>query len=67
MCMSQTYAKMNLTETQKAKLDALHAQYDKEGCTKESMDKFMKSAQGDPFQGAIRHLEGRVRQDVRHR
>jgi hypothetical protein len=46
MCMSQTYAKMNLTSEQKAKLDALHAEYDKAGCTKESMDKFMKSAQG---------------------
>ena len=45
MCTTQTYAKLNLTETQKAKLDTLHAQYDKEGCTKESMEKFMKSAQ----------------------
>ena len=46
MCMSQTYAKLNLTDSQKAKLDALHAKYDKEGCTKESMEKFMKSAEG---------------------
>lgn len=46
MCMSQTYAKMNLTSEQKVKLDALHAEADKEGCSKESMDKFMKSAQG---------------------
>lgn len=46
MCMSQTYAKLNLTDQQKAKLDALHADYDKAGCTKESMDKFLKSAEG---------------------
>ena len=46
MCMSQTYAKLNLSSEQKVKLDALHAEYDKAGCTKESMDKFMKSAEG---------------------
>jgi hypothetical protein len=46
MCMSQTYAKLNLSNDQKAKLDALHAEYDKAGCTKESMDKFLKSAKG---------------------
>jgi len=46
MCMSETYAKLNLSSEQKAKLDALHAEYDKAGCTKESMDKFMKSAEG---------------------
>jgi hypothetical protein len=46
MCMSQTYAKLNLSSEQKAKLEALHAEYDKTGCTKESMDKFMKSAKG---------------------
>ena len=46
MCMSETYAKLNLSAEQKAKLDALHAEYDKAGCTKESMDKFMKSAEG---------------------
>ena len=45
MCMSQTYAKLNLSSEQKAKLEALHAEYDKAGCTKESMDKFMKSAE----------------------
>jgi Spy/CpxP family protein refolding chaperone len=46
MCMTETYAKLNLTEAQKTKLDALHAEADKDGgCTKESMDKFMKSAQ----------------------
>ena len=43
---SETYAKLNLKPEQKTKLDALQAQCDKEGCTKESMDKFMKSAKG---------------------
>ena len=46
MCMSETYAKLNLSGEQKVKLDALHVEYDKAGCTKESMDKFMKSAEG---------------------
>jgi hypothetical protein len=46
MCMSDTYAKLNLSAEQKAKLDALHAEYDKAGGTKESMDKFIKSAEG---------------------
>ena len=46
MCMSETYAKLNLSTEQKAKLDALHSDYDKAGCTKESMDKFLKSAEG---------------------
>lgn len=46
MCMSETYAKLNLSAEQKTKLDALHADYDKAGCTKESMEKFMKSAEG---------------------
>jgi Spy/CpxP family protein refolding chaperone len=46
MCMTQTYSKLHLTPDQKTKLDALHAKYDKDGCTKESMEKFMKSAQG---------------------
>ena len=46
MCMSQTYAKLNLSSEQRVKLEALHAEYDKAGCTKESMDKFMKSAEG---------------------
>jgi hypothetical protein len=44
--MSETYAKLNLSSEQKTKLDALHADYDKTGCTKESMDKFLKSAEG---------------------
>jgi hypothetical protein len=46
MCMSDTYAKLNLSAEQKTKLDALHAEYDKAGGTKESMDTFMKSAKG---------------------
>ena len=46
ICMSETYAKLNLSSEQKVKLDALHAEYDKAGCTKESMEKFMKSAEG---------------------
>jgi len=46
MCMSETYAKLNLSTEQKAKMDALHADYDKNGCTKESMEKFLKSAAG---------------------
>ena len=41
---SQIYAKLNLTPAQKTKLDALQAQCEKEGCTKNSMDKFMHSA-----------------------
>ena len=45
-CMSETFAKMNLSTDQKTKMEALHAEYDKAGCTKESMDKFMKSAGG---------------------
>ena len=43
---SQTFANLNLTPEQKTKLDALQVQCDKEGCTKESMAKFMKSAEG---------------------
>jgi Spy/CpxP family protein refolding chaperone len=46
MCMSQTYAKLNLSSEQRVKLEALHAEYDKAGCTRETMDKFMKSAEG---------------------
>jgi Spy/CpxP family protein refolding chaperone len=43
---SQTYATLNLSAEQKAKMDTLHAECKKGGCTKESMDKFMKSAEG---------------------
>jgi hypothetical protein len=45
-CCSASYAKLNLSPEQKTKLDALQAQCDKAGCTKESMAKFMKSAKG---------------------
>ena len=44
-CMTETFAKMNLTSEQKTKLEALHTEADKDGCTKESMEKFMKSAE----------------------
>jgi hypothetical protein len=43
---SQTYAKLNLSPEQKTKLDALVSECDKGGCTKESTEKFMKSAEG---------------------
>jgi hypothetical protein len=44
MDCSKTYAKLSLTADQKTKLDAAQAECQKEGCTKESMDKFMHSA-----------------------
>ncbi len=44
MDYSVAYTKLNLSETQKVKLDALQSRCNKAGCTKESMDKFMKSA-----------------------
>ena len=43
---SQTYATLNLSAEQKAKMETAHAECKKGGCTKESMDKFMKSAEG---------------------
>jgi hypothetical protein len=43
---SQTYASLNLTAEQKTKMETAHAECMKGGCTKESMDKFMKSAEG---------------------
>jgi len=46
MDCSQTYAKLNLTAEQKTKMDSLVAKCNKDGCTKESMDAFMKSAEG---------------------
>ena len=46
MDCSQTYAKLNLSAEQKVKMDALVAKCNKNGCTKESMDEFMKSAEG---------------------
>jgi hypothetical protein len=42
----QTYAKLNLSTAQQAKLEKLDAKCHKDGCTKASMDKFMKSAEG---------------------
>jgi hypothetical protein len=46
MQCDQTYAKLNLSSQQKVKLEKLEARCHKDGCTKESMDKFMKSAEG---------------------
>jgi len=46
MDCSQTYAKLNLSADQKTKMDAFVAKCNKDGCTKESMEAFMKSAEG---------------------
>jgi hypothetical protein len=46
MDCSQTYAKLNLSAEQKTKMDALVKKCNKDGCTKESMEAFMKSAEG---------------------
>ncbi|MEY2558652.1 MAG: hypothetical protein QOE34_2077, partial [Verrucomicrobiota bacterium] len=46
MDCSQTYAKLNLSAEQKTKMDALATKCNKTGCTKESMNEFMKSAGG---------------------
>jgi Spy/CpxP family protein refolding chaperone len=46
MDCSQTYAKLNLSAEQKTKMDAIVTKCNKDGCTKESMDAFMKSAEG---------------------
>jgi len=46
MDCTQTYAKLNLSAEQKTKMDALVAKCNKDGCTKESMEAFMKSAEG---------------------
>jgi hypothetical protein len=46
MDCSQSYAKLNLSAEQKTKMDALVTKCNKKGCTKESMDEFMKSAEG---------------------
>ena len=46
MDCSKTFAQLNLTTDQKTKLDAAQADCQKAGCTKESMDTFMKSAEG---------------------
>lgn len=46
MDCSQTYAKLNLSAEQKTKMEALTAKCNKDGCTKESMHAFLKSAEG---------------------
>jgi hypothetical protein len=46
MDCSQTYAKLNLSSEQKTKMDTIVAKCNKDGCTKESMEAFMKSAEG---------------------
>ena len=46
MDCSKTFAKLNLSAEQKVKMDAIAATCNKAGCTKESMDAFMKSAEG---------------------
>ncbi len=46
MNCSMTYAKLNLTTEQKTKMDAAEQECRKDGCTKESMDKFMQTAKG---------------------
>jgi hypothetical protein len=46
MDCSQTYAKLNLSADQKTKMDTLVAKCNKDGCTKENMEAFMKSAEG---------------------
>src|SRR5438045_1777171 len=46
MDCAATYAKLNLTPDQKTKMDALVEKCKGAGCTKESMEAFMKSAEG---------------------
>ena len=43
---SASFEKLNLSPEQKTKLDPLIAKCNKAGCTKESMETFMKSAEG---------------------
>src|SRR5947208_12651279 len=43
---STSFTKLNLSAEQKTKMDALVQKCNKDGCTKESMDAFMKSAEG---------------------
>lgn len=43
---SVAFSQMKLTAEQKAKMDALVEKCNKDGCTKESMAAFMKSAEG---------------------
>jgi hypothetical protein len=42
---SAAFAKLNLSADQKTKMDALVEKCNKDGCTKESMEAFMKSAE----------------------
>ena len=46
MDCAATYAKLNLSAEQKAKMDALVEKCKGTGCTKESTEAFMKSAEG---------------------
>jgi Spy/CpxP family protein refolding chaperone len=43
---SGAYSKLNLSAEQKTKMDALVQKCNKDGCTKESMEVFMQSAEG---------------------
>jgi hypothetical protein len=43
---SASFTKLNLTADQKTKMDGLLQKCNKDGCTKESMQAFMKSAEG---------------------
>ena len=43
---TETFSKLNLSAEQKTKMDALVEKCNKDGCTKESMEAFMKSAGG---------------------
>jgi len=43
---SASFTKLNLSAEQKTKMDGLVQKCNKDGCTKESMEAFMKSAEG---------------------
>jgi hypothetical protein len=43
---SAAFTKLNLSTEQKTKMDTLLQKCNKDGCTKESMEAFMKSAEG---------------------
>jgi hypothetical protein len=43
---TETFSKLNLSAEQKTKMDTLVAKCNKAGCTKESMEAFLKSAEG---------------------
>ena len=44
MDCAKTFAKLNLSAEQKVKMDAIASKCNKDGCTKENMAAFMKSA-----------------------